>query len=157
MRPPPPRPLSQRCCRAEVSDISIAVREGTDAIMLSGKRSTAQHGWYWIDDHGGSPSFHCPCAPTRFSPPPPAGETAYGRFPFKALDTMTTVARRTELSTLRYQVGTEGPPTPYTAQCQAGSQCAVPWGHYAPPRPATSPAAPETLAPTPMLAVPAYF
>ncbi len=32
-----------------------------------------------------------------------AGETAYGKFPFKSLDTMTTVARRTELSMLRYQ------------------------------------------------------
>ncbi|KAI7835793.1 hypothetical protein COHA_010313 [Chlorella ohadii] len=52
--------------RAEVSDIAIAVREGTDAIMLS-------------------------------------GETAYGKFPFKSLDTMTTVARRTELSMLQYQ------------------------------------------------------
>jgi hypothetical protein len=31
-----------------------------------------------------------------------AGETAYGRFPFKSLDTMTTVARRTEMSQLRY-------------------------------------------------------
>ncbi|PRW56390.1 plastidial pyruvate kinase 2-like isoform A [Chlorella sorokiniana] len=52
--------------RAEVSDIAIAVREGADAIMLS-------------------------------------GETAYGKFPFKSLDTMTTVARRTELSMLQYQ------------------------------------------------------
>ncbi|EFN57958.1 hypothetical protein CHLNCDRAFT_30037 [Chlorella variabilis] len=51
--------------RAEVSDIAIAVREGADAVMLS-------------------------------------GETAYGRFPFKSLDTMTTVARRTELSMLKY-------------------------------------------------------
>ncbi|KAL4858542.1 Plastidial pyruvate kinase 3 [Chlorella vulgaris] len=51
--------------RAEVSDIAIAVREGADAVMLS-------------------------------------GETAYGRFPFKSLDTMTTVARRTEMSQLRY-------------------------------------------------------
>lgn len=64
--------------RAEVSDIAIAVREGADAIMLS-------------------------------------GETAYGKFPFKSLDTMTTVARRTELSMLRYQGArrfgsTEAPP-----------------------------------------------
>ncbi len=35
---------------------------------------------------------------------PVAGETAYGKFPFKSLDTMTTVARRTELSMLQYQV-----------------------------------------------------
>ena len=35
---------------------------------------------------------------------PAAGETAYGKFPFKSLDTMTTVARRTELSMLQYQV-----------------------------------------------------
>lgn len=64
--------------RAEVSDIAIAVREGADAIMLS-------------------------------------GETAYGKFPFKSLDTMTTVARRTELSMLQYQGArrfgsTEAPP-----------------------------------------------
>ncbi|KAL4443531.1 hypothetical protein ABPG75_011268 [Micractinium tetrahymenae] len=64
--------------RAEVSDIAIAVREGADAIMLS-------------------------------------GETAYGKYPFRSLDTMTTVARRTELSMLRYQGtrrfgSTEAPP-----------------------------------------------
>ncbi|PSC72575.1 plastidial pyruvate kinase 2-like [Micractinium conductrix] len=51
--------------RAEVSDIAIAVREGTDAVMLS-------------------------------------GETAHGSFPHKALETMATVARRTELSMLKY-------------------------------------------------------
>jgi pyruvate kinase len=45
--------------RAEVSDISIAVREGTDAIMLS-------------------------------------GETAYGSFPMKSVQTMSIVAKRTE-------------------------------------------------------------
>ena len=50
-----------------MSDIAIAVREGADAVMLS-------------------------------------GETAYGRFPFKSLDIMTTVARRTELSMLKYTV-----------------------------------------------------
>jgi pyruvate kinase len=45
--------------RAEVSDISIAVREGTDAVMLS-------------------------------------GETAYGSFPLKSMQTMSIVAKRTE-------------------------------------------------------------
>lgn len=45
--------------RAEVSDISIAVREGTDAVMLS-------------------------------------GETAYGAFPLKSMQTMSIVAKRTE-------------------------------------------------------------
>ena len=45
--------------RAEVSDISIAVREGTDAVMLS-------------------------------------GETAYGSFPVKSMQTMSIVAKRTE-------------------------------------------------------------
>merc|ERR1719375_1350609 len=49
--------------RAEVSDIAIAVREGTDAVMLS-------------------------------------GETAYGRYPFKSLSTMSEVARQTEFSML---------------------------------------------------------
>jgi hypothetical protein len=53
--------------RAEVSDIAIAVREGADAVMLS-------------------------------------GETAYGRFPFKALETQVTVARRTEGAMARYPV-----------------------------------------------------
>ena len=52
--------------RAEVSDIAIAVREGADAIMLS-------------------------------------GETAYGRFPFKSVAVMATVAKRTESSMLSYQ------------------------------------------------------
>ncbi|KAK9797746.1 hypothetical protein WJX73_005517 [Symbiochloris irregularis] len=52
--------------RAEVSDIAVAVREGTDAIMLS-------------------------------------GETAYGRFPFKSVAVMATVAKRTESSMLSYQ------------------------------------------------------
>lgn len=51
--------------RAEVSDIAVAVREGTDAVMLS-------------------------------------GETAYGAFPLKALDVMSTVAKRTEHGLLRY-------------------------------------------------------
>lgn len=51
--------------RAEVSDIAIAVREGADAIMLS-------------------------------------GETAYGKFPFKAVEVMDVVARRTEASMLSY-------------------------------------------------------
>jgi len=45
--------------RAEVSDISIAVREGTDAVMLS-------------------------------------GETAYGKYPARAVNVMATVAQRTE-------------------------------------------------------------
>ena len=53
--------------RAEVSDIAIAVREGTDAIMLS-------------------------------------GETAFGKFPFKAVSVMNTVSRRTEQAMLSYQV-----------------------------------------------------
>ena len=53
--------------RAEVSDIAIAVREGTDAVMLS-------------------------------------GETAYGKFPFKAVAVMATVAKRTENAMLTYQV-----------------------------------------------------
>lgn len=54
--------------RAEVSDIAIAVREGADAIMLS-------------------------------------GETAYGRYPFKSVAVMATVAKKTEQSMLSYQVG----------------------------------------------------
>ena len=53
--------------RAEVSDIAIAVREGADAVMLS-------------------------------------GETAYGRFPFKSVAVMATVAKKTEASMLSYQV-----------------------------------------------------
>ena len=52
---------------AQVSDIAIAVREGADAVMLS-------------------------------------GETAYGKFPFKSVDVMSTVARRTEASMLSYMV-----------------------------------------------------
>lgn len=52
--------------RAEVSDIAIAVREGADAIMLS-------------------------------------GETAYGRYPFKSVAVMATVAKKTEQSMLSYQ------------------------------------------------------
>lgn len=51
--------------RAEVSDIAVAVREGADAVMLS-------------------------------------GETAYGAFPHKALEVMSTVAWRTERGMLRY-------------------------------------------------------
>jgi len=51
--------------RAEVSDIAVAVREGADAVMLS-------------------------------------GETAYGSFPVKSMEVMTTVARRTEHSMLQY-------------------------------------------------------
>jgi len=51
--------------RAEVSDIAIAVREGTDAVMLS-------------------------------------GETAYGKFPFKAVDVMSTVACQTEQAMATY-------------------------------------------------------
>jgi len=52
--------------RAEVSDIAIAVREGADAVMLS-------------------------------------GESAYGKFPFKAVQVMSTVAKRTEQAMLSYQ------------------------------------------------------
>ncbi|GMH40110.1 hypothetical protein BSKO_08014 [Bryopsis sp. KO-2023] len=51
--------------RAEVSDISIAVREGADGIMLS-------------------------------------GETAYGKFPYKAVAVMDAVSRRTEKSMRSY-------------------------------------------------------
>jgi pyruvate kinase len=53
--------------RAEVSDISIAVREGTDAIMLS-------------------------------------GETAYGAFPMKSVQTMSIVAKRTESRCVRFVI-----------------------------------------------------
>eukprot|EP00878_Enallax_costatus_P034408 GHUV01038145.1.p1 GENE.GHUV01038145.1~~GHUV01038145.1.p1 ORF type:complete len:380 (+),score=99.32 GHUV01038145.1:515-1654(+) len=52
--------------RAEVSDIAIAVREGADAVMLS-------------------------------------GETAYGKFPQKAVAVQSTVALRTEAAMMRYQ------------------------------------------------------
>ena len=52
-----------------MSDIAIAVREGADAVMLS-------------------------------------GETAYGKFPFKAVEVMSTVAHRTESSMLRFSVRT---------------------------------------------------
>lgn len=52
-----------------MSDIAIAVREGADAVMLS-------------------------------------GETAYGKFPFKAVDVMSTVAQRTESAMLRFSVNT---------------------------------------------------
>lgn len=52
--------------RAEVSDIAIAVREGADAVMLS-------------------------------------GETAYGKFPVKALGMQAAVAVRTESSMVKYQ------------------------------------------------------
>ena len=54
----------------QVSDIAIAVREGTDAIMLS-------------------------------------GESAYGKFPYKSVDVMATVAKHTEQSMLSYAVCTE--------------------------------------------------
>eukprot|EP01024_Parvocaulis_polyphysoides_P017226 TRINITY_DN17614_c0_g1_i3.p1 TRINITY_DN17614_c0_g1~~TRINITY_DN17614_c0_g1_i3.p1 ORF type:complete len:456 (-),score=70.65 TRINITY_DN17614_c0_g1_i3:328-1695(-) len=52
--------------RAEVSDIAIAVREGADAVMLS-------------------------------------GESAYGSFPFKAVEAMAKVALRTEQSLKAYE------------------------------------------------------
>ena len=52
---------------AQVSDIAIAVREGADAVMLS-------------------------------------GETAFGKFPFKAVEVMGTVAKKTESSMLSYSV-----------------------------------------------------
>jgi pyruvate kinase len=60
----PPQPL----LALQVSDIAIAVREGTDAVMLS-------------------------------------GESAYGQFPYKAVDVMCTVAKHTEASMLSYAVG----------------------------------------------------
>ncbi len=63
--PPPPWPPPQ------VSDIAIAVREGADAVMLS-------------------------------------GETAYGRYPHKTVQVQATVALRTEMSMMRYQVGGVG-------------------------------------------------
>ena len=50
-----------------MSDIAIAVREGADAVMLS-------------------------------------GETAYGRFPFKSVAVMSTVAKKTEKAMLSYEV-----------------------------------------------------
>ena len=59
------RPCINVLC--QVSDIAIAVREGADAVMLS-------------------------------------GETAYGKFPFKSVDVMATVAKRTERAMLSYQV-----------------------------------------------------
>ena len=72
--------------RAEVSDIAIAVREGADAIMLS-------------------------------------GETAYGRFPFKSVAVMATVAKRTEASMLSYQVH---------VRTQSGKAACDWWGHLGP-------------------------
>lgn len=63
--------------RAEVSDISIAVREGADAVMLS-------------------------------------GETAYGKFPLKSMQTMSIVAKRTEYSMTAYN-GTRRFGTPNSA------------------------------------------
>jgi pyruvate kinase len=60
----PPHPLLPA---PQVSDIAIAVREGTDAVMLS-------------------------------------GESAYGQFPYKAVDVMCTVAKHTEASMLSYAV-----------------------------------------------------
>ena len=64
--------LLEQCARArlsslQVSDIAIAVREGADAVMLS-------------------------------------GETAFGKFPFKAVEVMGTVAKKTESSMLSYSV-----------------------------------------------------
>ncbi len=56
-----------------MSDIAIAVREGADAVMLS-------------------------------------GETAYGKFCFKAVDVMSTVAHRTESAMLRFSVRHPDPP-----------------------------------------------
>ena len=62
-----------------MSDIAIAVREGADAVMLS-------------------------------------GETAFGKFPFKAVEVMGTVAKKTESSMLSYSV---------RALCCLTSVCAV--------------------------------
>ena len=59
--------VSERLCSLQVSDIAIAVREGADAVMLS-------------------------------------GETAFGKFPFKAVEVMGTVAKKTESSMLSYSV-----------------------------------------------------
>lgn len=56
-----------RISTLQVSDIAIAVREGADAVMLS-------------------------------------GETAFGKFPFKAVEVMGTVAKKTESSMLSYSV-----------------------------------------------------
>jgi pyruvate kinase len=68
-----PQCLNRRCrTRLQVSDIAIAVREGADAVMLS-------------------------------------GETAYGKFPFKAVAVMATVALRTESSMLRFSVRARTP------------------------------------------------
>lgn len=63
----PDCPMSKCFVCAQVSDIAIAVREGADAVMLS-------------------------------------GETAYGKFPFKSVDVMSTVAQRTESAMLRFSV-----------------------------------------------------
>ncbi len=65
--------VSQYSVCAQVSDIAIAVREGADAVMLS-------------------------------------GETAYGKFPFKAVDVMSTVAQRTESAMLRFSVSSFSSP-----------------------------------------------
>ena len=67
-----PAALRQGAARAQVSDIAIAVREGADAVMLS-------------------------------------GESAYGKFPFKAVDVMSTVAQRTESAMLRFSVRAPAP------------------------------------------------
>lgn len=72
--------------RAEVSDIAIAVREGSDAVMLS-------------------------------------GETAYGQFPYKSVQIMSSVAARTEIAMLSYS-GTR----------RYGSDEAKPIGWIQPPR-----------------------
>ena len=59
--------VPKRSSSLQVSDIAIAVREGADAVMLS-------------------------------------GETAFGKFPFKAVEVMGTVAKKTESSMLSYSV-----------------------------------------------------
>ena len=70
--------LRRGTVRAQVSDIAIAVREGADAVMLS-------------------------------------GESAYGKFPFKAVDVMSTVAQRTESAMLRFSVRPPAPARPPAA------------------------------------------
>lgn len=60
--------------RAEVMDISLAVKEGTDAVMLS-------------------------------------GETASGKYPFKCVKTMDTVARKREEYQLKQALPIQTPPT----------------------------------------------